>query len=195
MGLGLTPAQQQQLLDYLALLAHWNRRFNLTAVRDPAQMVSRQLLDSLSILPLIEGARLLDIGTGPGLPGLPLALAAPALDCTLLDANGKKTRFVEQARMALGVSNLTVVQQRVEQYRPEQRFDTITSRAFASLEEFARCGLPLLVDGGVLLAMKGQLQPAELEALDPLGLQVEVHPLRVPGTDAGARHAVLCRRR
>ena len=193
LGIGLTTGQQRTLLDYLALLAKWNRRFNLTAVRDPAEMVSRQLLDSLSILPLLQGQRLLDVGSGPGLPGLPLAVANPDQQWTLLDSNGKKTRFVEQARMALGVSNLSVVQQRVEAYRPAQRFDTVTSRAFASLEAFAECGLPLLADRGILLAMKGRLQPAELVPLADLGLRVEARPLRVPG-ETGARHAILCRR-
>jgi len=193
MGLSLQPAQQLQLLDYLQLLQKWNRAFNLTAVRDPAQMVSRQLLDSLSILPLLQGTRLLDIGSGPGLPGVPLAIARPSLRATLLDSNGKKSRFIEQSRMQLGIDNLQVVQSRAETFSASQPFDTITSRAFSSLAVFARLALPLLAADGLLLAMKGQRPDAEIDALQALEFSVQVQSLRVPGSQ-GERHAILCRR-
>jgi len=193
MGLSLQPEQQQQLLDYLQLLQKWNRAFNLTAVRDPAQMISRQLLDSLSILPQLQDTRMLDIGSGAGLPGVPLAIARPSLHATLLDSNGKKTRFIEQSRMQLGIKNLRVVQRRVEKFTVTAPFDTITSRAFSSLPLFARLALPLLAPGGLLLAMKGQRPDSEIDALQQLGLSVEVVSLQVPGSD-GARHALLCRR-
>ena len=133
MAISINNQQQALLLDYLALLLKWNSAFNLTAVRDPEEMVSRQILDSLSILNLISGERVLDVGTGPGLPGIPLAIVRPDVHFTLLDSNGKKTRFVQQAKTALDLPNVDVVNGRVESYRSEERFDTVTARAFAAL--------------------------------------------------------------
>ena len=189
MGIGLPPSRRRLLLDYLSLLFKWNRAFNLTAVRDPNVAVSRQLLDSLSILPLVQGERLLDLGSGAGLPGLPLALARPDWKVTVLDSNAKKARFLRQAKLELGLKNVEVVQARVERYQREPGFDTITSRAFATLAELVTLSRHLLAPGGLWLAMKGRLPQGELAAL-PLDLSTEVVPLRVPG-EKGQRHAVL----
>ncbi|MET0093851.1 MAG: 16S rRNA (guanine(527)-N(7))-methyltransferase RsmG, partial [Sedimenticola sp.] len=155
MDIDLSEQQQGLLLDYLALLLKWNNAFNLTAVRDPAEMVARQLLDSLSILDMVRGPRVLDVGTGPGLPGIPLAIALPDAHFTLLDSNGKKTRFVQQAKTALGLSNVEVVNGRVESFRPDIPFDTVTSRAFAALPKMVELTRHLVAGGGQLLAMKG----------------------------------------
>lgn len=190
-GIALDAAQQQRLIDYLLLLHKWNRAYNLTAVRDAAEMVSRQLLDSLAILPYLEGPRVLDVGTGAGLPGIPLAIARPDLGFTLLDSNGKKVRFVRQAVMELGLANVRVEQQRVEQYRPDARFDTITSRAFAELREFVALTRHLLAPGGQWLAMKAALAADESRAL-PADLVPELLSLEVPGETA-ARRAVRIR--
>jgi 16S rRNA (guanine527-N7)-methyltransferase len=192
MGLKLDQTRQQKLLDYLALLAHWNRTFNLTAIRDPTEMVSRQLLDSLSILPLVRGPRVLDVGTGPGLPGIPLAITRPDFRFVLLDSNGKKTRFVRQAKMELGLENLEVVQERVELWRPEQRFDTVTARAFAPLPKMVDLTTGLVGESGLLLAMKGAVPQEEIDQLKVRGVKVETVALKVPGT-SGERHAILCR--
>ena len=190
MAIDLSIAQRRQLLDYLTLLQKWNRRFNLTAVRDPEEMVSRQLLDSLSILRMLRGCRVLDVGSGPGLPGIPLAIARPELNFTLLDSNGKKTRFIEQARMELGLGNVTVVRSRVEAYQPPAPFDTITSRAFASLGKMVELTSHLLTEGGRYLAMKGAVPREEIEAMEEMGGQLTIQSLAVPGTQ-GERHAVL----
>lgn len=190
MGLALEPGQRQRLLDYLALLLKWNRAFNLTAIRDPDEMVSRQLLDSLSILPLLQGSRILDVGTGPGLPGIPLAVARPGGQFILIDSNGKKTRFVQQSITQLGLENVQVERTRVEAYCSESGFDTITSRAFAALPKMLRLTRHLLAPGGRLLAMKGTVPQEEIAELEAAGHRVEVVPLRVPESD-GQRHALL----
>ncbi len=188
MGLEAGAQQQQQMLDYLTLLQKWNRTFNLTAIRDPEAMVSRQLLDSLSIHSLLRGNRVLDVGSGAGLPGIPLAIMNPARAFTLLDSNSKKTRFLNQSRLELGLDNVQVEQARVEACRPEQLFDTITSRAFASLPDMLRLTRHLLAPGGCWLAMKGVVPEDELSALD--GFQHEIHPFAVPG-EAGERHGIV----
>ena len=190
MAIDLSERQQQLLLDYLALLLKWNRAFNLTAIRDPGEMVSRQLLDSLSILPLLRGARVLDVGTGPGLPGIPLAVARPDSRFVLIDSNGKKTRFVQQSLVTLGLSNAEVVRIRVESYRADTGFDTITSRAFAALPKLLQLTRHLLDERGQLLAMKGTLPTGEIAELEAVGYRVEVVPLQVPGSDR-QRHALL----
>jgi 16S rRNA (guanine527-N7)-methyltransferase len=190
MGLSLTPEQQQQQLEYLALLKKWNRVSNLTAVRDPAEMVPRQLLDSLSILELLQGERILDIGTGPGLPGIPLAIASPHKRFTLLDSNGKKSRFVQQTKLSLGLEQVQVVQSRIEEFTPEEGFDTITSRALATLIQIVEWSRHLLAEGGTLLAMKGSLPEAEIQELEESGASVKALPLDVP-MSVGERHAIL----
>lgn len=189
MGLASTSFQQHRLLAYLGLLLKWNAAYNLTAIREPEDMVSRQLLDSLSILPLIRGPRVLDVGTGAGLPGVPLAIMLPDLEFTLLDTNSKKTRFVNQVKLELGLDNLSVVQQRVEEFQPENRYDTITSRAFASLGDMLQGSRHLLVKDGQWLAMKGQFPEQEIAVLDPV-YDVSWELLSVPG-EAGMRHAII----
>jgi len=192
MGLALPQTQHQALLGYLGLLARWNRAYNLTAVRDPAVMVRRQLLDSLSILPWVDRGPLLDVGTGAGLPGIPLAIARPELNFSLLDTNGKKTRFVQQAVGELGLANVEVIRGRVEQLERPGHYALITSRAFATLAGMVDLTAPLLAADGGWLAMKGADPAAELADL-PAGLAAEVHRLQVPGEPA-ERHLVIVRR-
>lgn len=189
LGLVLDAGQQERLLAYLALLVKWNKAYNLTAVREPSEMVTKHLLDSLALLPHLRGGRLLDVGSGAGLPGIPLAIAAPQLDVTLLDANSKKTRFLLQAKGELGLYNLSVVHSRVEQYRPERLFDTVTARAFASLAELYQGTARLLAAGGCLLAMKGDYPEQELAALPHGAVVQDVIALTVPGLQA-RRHLI-----
>lgn len=187
--LSLSPAQCDSLLAYVRLLAKWNRVYNLTAVRDPGEMISHHLLDSLAVIPHIKGPRVLDVGTGAGLPGIPLAIALPDLDFVLLDSVAKKTRFVLQAAGELGLSNVMVKTQRLEKYQPLQLFDTVISRAFDSLGNFAVAAGPLCRPGRVLLAMKGRYPEEELRALPPACLLRTVQRLAVPGLNE-ERHVV-----
>ena len=190
LGVDLTPAQHELLLGYLALLIKWNKAYNLTAVRDPDEMVSRHLLDSLSVMPFIENGRWLDVGSGGGMPGIPLAIARPDLAFTLLDSNSKKTAFLQQAAIELALPNIAVHCGRVEQYHPASGFTAITSRAFAELADFVGLSAHLLIDGGVWLAMKG-LWPHEEIARLPASVRVEaVHRLQLPGL-ADERHLVV----
>ena len=188
--LALDPALAAPLLDYLALLARWNATYNLTAVRDPREMLARHLLDSLAMQPFVRGlGSLADLGTGPGLPGIPLAIAAPGLQVTLVESNGKKARFLREAVRRLGLGNVAVAESRIEAFRPEAAFDAITARALATLPLILELGGHLLAPGGRLLAMKGVLPDEEIAAL-PAGWRVAAaHPLRVPGLDA-ERHLV-----
>ncbi|MCP3868429.1 MAG: 16S rRNA (guanine(527)-N(7))-methyltransferase RsmG [Gammaproteobacteria bacterium] len=192
MGLEMEEFRQHLLLEYLTLLYKWNKTYNLTAIRDPEQMVSRQLLDSLSVLHLVQGTRVLDVGSGPGLPGIPLAVALPESRFTLLDANGKKTRFMQQVKTELALKSLEVVRSRVEDFHPTKRFDTVTTRAFASLSQISRLTGHLVETGGRLLAMKGIEPKEEIEALSAEGVEVKVIPLRVSQLK-GLRHAILWR--
>jgi 16S rRNA (guanine527-N7)-methyltransferase len=189
MGVALPPLTQARLVVFVQLLEKWNRQYNLTAVRDPAQMVMRHLLDSLSVLPYLIGLRVLDIGTGAGLPGIPLALARPDLAFTLLDSNAKKLTFVRQALHELGIANVTVAQARAEKFHPEEKFDTLIARAFASLSEILAVSAHLCAPGGRLLAMKGVFPQEELAAIGA-NYRVEIKALTVPGLDA-ERHLVI----
>ena len=192
LSLDLSDHVQHQLIDFLHLLVKWNRAYNLTAVRQPEQMVARHLLDSLVIGPYIQGPRILDVGTGAGLPGIPLALAYPDYQFTLLDSSGKKIRFVTQAVAELGLVNVDVVQSRVEAYQPASRFDTITARAYSSIEELVKQTGHLLAEGGQYLIMKGAYPVAEVEAM-PAGYHLEaIHQLQVPRLDA-QRHLLVVR--
>ncbi len=193
MGLALKPEQREAMLGYLGLLAKWNRAFNLTAVRDPASMVRRQLLDSLSILRWTDSGPVLDVGTGAGLPGIPLAIVRPDLRFSLLDTNGKKTRFVQQAVGELGLANVEVISHRVERLDRPGHYTRILSRAFATLADMVAGTAGLLADDGCWLAMKGAVPSAEIAEL-PADLAAEVQPLRVPGESA-ERHLVILRRR
>jgi 16S rRNA (guanine527-N7)-methyltransferase len=185
--LGNADALAERLLAYLQLLEKWNRAYNLSAVRDPAQMVPRHVLDSLSVLPYLHGGRLLDIGSGAGLPGIPLALARPELAVVLLDSNGKKTRFLRQAVLELPLANVEVVEARADSYRPAVRFDTVISRAFSESEAFFALAEPLLRPGGRALAMKGRLDENEVAKIRAERGKLSVHALTVPGLPA-ARH-------
>jgi 16S rRNA (guanine527-N7)-methyltransferase len=189
LGIELPAAVPAQMLAFLDLLEKWNRRYNLTAVRDPEQMVPRHLLDSLVVLPWLRGARALDIGTGAGLPGIPLALARPDMHFALLDSNAKKLAFVRQAVHELGISNVEVVQARVEAFRPSTLFDTVMARAFSSLAELLSVATPLCAPGGCVLAMKGVFPQEELDEVGA-GYRLDVKPLVVPGLDA-SRHLVI----
>ena len=190
MGVILDEEQQQLALAYLALLMKWNKAYNLTAVRDPQEMVARQLLDSYSILKLVRGKRVLDVGTGPGLPGIPLAIALPEVHFTLLDSNGKKTRFVQQAITELGLKNVGVFWGRVEDYHPQDLYDTVTARAFADLAKMEQLTTHLIAEGGQLLAMKGLVPQEEIEQLKQQGYQIHTEKLFVPDTE-GQRHAII----
>lgn len=191
--LGAEPALVAALAGYLELLIKWNQAYNLTAVRAPEEMVSRHLMDSLAVLPFVEVPRLIDVGTGAGLPGLVLAIARPSGRFVLLDSGGKKTRFVEHAASRLGLANVEVVKARAEEHRDEMGFDVVLSRAFSSTADFIRLAGHLAKPDGRLLAMKGALREAELAAL-PAGWQLAaVHELSVPGLSAD-RHLQELRR-
>lgn len=184
LGLQLTGGAPALLSTYIDVLHEWNQRYNLTAVREPEQMVSRHLLDSLAVARFVHGDRILDVGSGAGLPGIPLAVAFPERRFVLLDSNGKKARFLKHAVTLLGLKNVEVVQARAEGYRPAEGFATVMARALTSLAEFLGWTAHLGAPGGRWLAMKGMRPDAELQQL-PAGFRlVEVHPLKVPGLDA-----------
>jgi 16S rRNA (guanine527-N7)-methyltransferase len=189
LGLTLSTGQCELLLGYLGLLSKWNRAYNLTAVREPSAMVHRQLLDSLSILPWVDQGPVLDVGTGAGLPGIPLAIARPDLAFSLLDTNGKKTRFVHQVVGELGLANIEVIRGRIEQLERPEYYARITSRAFAHLADMVSVTRRLLAPGGYWLAMKGADPQAECAALGT-EFGVETVALRVPG-ERGQRHLVI----
>lgn len=193
LAIALPEGGLDRLVDYLALLVKWNGAYNLTAVRQAEEMVSRHLLDSLAVLPFLIGQRLADVGTGAGLPGIPLAIASPQRRFDLIDSNGKKIRFVKHAIRSLQLDNARTQQLRVESCHPDVGYDAVLSRAFAALAEMCRgCG-PLLAPDGRLLALKGQYPAAELAALPP-GYTVEAcHRLKIPGATAD-RHLVVIRR-
>lgn len=195
LGVELSEAQHAQLLAYLALLIKWNKAYNLTAVRNPDEMVSRHLLDSLSVMPFIhsDSERWLDVGSGGGMPGIPLAILHPHKQVTVLDSNGKKTRFLTQVKLELKLDNLQVIHKRVEEFQPELPFTGIVSRAFSSMENFTNWTRHLGDAQTQWLAMKG-LHPAdELVAL-PADFKVDSEQaLTVPGCQ-GQRHLLILRR-
>lgn len=193
--LDLDPGLQAPLLVYLEELLRWNGAYNLTAVRDPAEMVTRHLLDSLAVLsqPAVlppTGAHLIDVGTGAGLPGIPLALARPDWQVTVMDSNGKKARFLRHVQRTLGLHKLRVIEGRSEDWRPEQPAAAVISRAFASLADFVRLTAHLLRADGHWLAMKGRVDENETRALIDLAHLQAVLPLRVPGLSE-QRHLVV----
>jgi 16S rRNA (guanine527-N7)-methyltransferase len=190
MGLEATPEQQLKLLDYLALLRKWNGTYNLTAIRDPEQMVSNHLLDSLAVLPYLWPQRWLDVGCGAGLPGLVLAVMRPEWSFTLLDSNSKKIGFVQQAAIELGLNNVEVRCERVERWQAKQKFDGIISRAFAEAVDFVALTRHLLAEGGHWAAMKGAPEP-ELARLPADVLVERVITLQVPGLEAARSLVVL----
>lgn len=190
LGLELAVEVQQKLLAFIGLLAKWNQSYNLTAVRDPEQMVVRHLLDSLSILPYLDAPRTLDIGTGAGLPGIPLALARPELRFTLLDSNAKKIRFITQAVHELGLNNVEVVHARVEDFAQSEKFPVLVARAFDAIPDMlVRCR-HLAAPGARFFAMKGVYPQEEIAALGDRHPAPQVKTLTVPGLNA-ARHLII----
>ncbi|WP_299598158.1 16S rRNA (guanine(527)-N(7))-methyltransferase RsmG [uncultured Microbulbifer sp.] len=198
LDLNLTDEQQDKLLAYLDLFARWNSAYNLSAVRDPAEMLERHIIDSLSVVNLCgtsdeDRSPLIDVGSGGGLPGIPLAIIHPERPISLLDSNGKKSRFQFQVASQLKLANINVVNQRVEAYQPDTRYAGVVSRAFASLADMVSGSEHLLAPGGRFYAMKGKIPEDELSAL-PKGIKVEqLHALRVPGCDA-ERHLIVLTR-
>jgi len=190
LGLTLDRDTQQRLLDYIALIEKWNRVYNLTAIREPEKMVSHHLLDSLAVAPHLHARRLLDVGSGAGLPGIPLALAYPGTHVTLLDSNHKKAAFLKQAVMELKLKNAEVCSERVESWQAQSKFDVIISRAFSDMGEFVRITRHLLAPDGIFAAMKGLHPYEEIDKLPPDCKVRQVLPLAIPGLD-GARHLVL----
>jgi 16S rRNA (guanine527-N7)-methyltransferase len=188
LDLVLPQETQIKLLDYLALLAKWNKVHNLTAVRELDDMVTLHLLDSFSILSHLHSQHILDVGSGAGLPGIPIALVWPECQVTVLDSSHKKAAFLRQAKAELGINNLEVVCERVEEYQPEKKFQTVISRAFSDLSEFVRLTSHLLAEGGSWMAMKGVYPYDELEQVKHM--QTQVLALTIPGLDA-QRHLVL----
>ncbi len=195
LGLHENESQFLHLLSYLALLHKWNEVYNLTAVRDPMQMVTHHLLDSLAAVPAFDGAKnVLDVGAGGGLPGIVLAIARPDMQVTLIDTVNKKTAFLTQVKVELGLANVTVVTGRVEQYEVEEKFDVITSRAFADLSDFVNWSGHLLAEGGQFIAMKGVAPPDEQARLPEQWKVTEVRALSVPWLGA-ERHLVFIKKK
>lgn len=191
LALSMTEDQRSALLGYLDLLVRWNASYNLTAVRDPLEMVTRHLLDSLAVMVhLPERAHnLIDVGTGGGLPGVPIAIMRGDVSADLLDSNGKKTRFLFQVKTALGLDNMAVRHSRAEDWVPEAPYRVVTSRAFASLADMVACCAHLCDGETRILAMKGRVPEEELEALPAAARLVSMTPLAVPGLDE-ERHLV-----
>jgi len=194
LGIALDSRQHEQLLGLLAELTEWNGRFNLTGIREPGAMLHKHLLDSLSVLPWLQGQRIADVGTGAGFPGLPLAIVRPDAHFALIESTTKKARFVEHVVRQLGLPNVSVVNERAEAYRPVAAFDAVVCRAVGKLAEFVGFAGHLCARQGRLLAMKGKHPANEIGAL-PRGWKVAgVHALTVPGLEA-ERHVVVLARR
>jgi 16S rRNA (guanine527-N7)-methyltransferase len=189
LGVSLDAGQETRLLNYLALIGKWNRTFNLTAIHEPERMLTHHLLDSLSILPRVTSGPLLDVGSGAGLPGIPIAIACPDLQVTLLDASQKRCGFMQQVAIELKLNNISVVHARAEAYRPEMPYPQIVSRAFSDLNEFVEVTQHLLADGGEWLAMKGLFPDEEIAQLVAARVKRD-EKLRVPGLDA-ERHLII----
>jgi len=188
--IALTELQQQQLVQYVELLDKWNKAYNLTSVRNPSEMVVKHIMDSLMVAPHLAGKQYIDVGTGPGLPGIVLAIALPDTQFVLLDSLGKRVRFLMQVKHALGLDNVTPVQSRVEDYQPSVKLDGVLSRAFASLQDMVQWCEHLIDNSGRFIALKGQFPEQELENL-PTGVHFEQKiSLEVPELDA-ERHLII----
>ena len=186
-------SDEEKFVWLLDELERWNRRVNLTAVRDRREMDTLHLADSLAARPLLEGTQVLDIGTGPGFPGLPLAIVEPGREFTLVDSNNKKIQFVQHAAGSLGLGNVKAVKARGEDFAPGQRFDTVIARALASLPKLIEIAGHHVGEDGVFVALKGRYPAEELEQIDA-PWSYDVTELDVPGLEKGSRHAVLLRR-
>ena len=190
LGLEERLAGDDLLKEYITELLNWNRVYNLTSVRKPADIVTRHILDSLTLIPHLHGDRILDVGTGAGLPGIVLAIACPEYEFVLLDSSSKKLRFIQQTLGILQLENVTLENSRVEEYHPEELFDTIICRAFSDLPDFYRYTAHLCNKGGKMLAMKGVYPMTEIECIEDKNLIDDVVALKVPGLDA-ERHLVI----
>jgi len=191
--LNIEEKKVSQLVELVELLAKWNKAYNLTSVRDPSQMLVKHIMDSVVVSPHLSGQRFIDVGTGPGLPGLPLAILNPDKQFVLLDSLGKRLRFIRQAILSLGLKNVEIVQSRVEEYQPEDRFDCVLSRAFASLEDMLSWCHHLPNENGHFLALKGQYPESEITNLDSKFEFIESVTLDVPELD-GERCLVKVKR-
>lgn len=189
-GVALSDQQFELLVDYIQLFDKWNKAYNLSAVRDVVQMVGRHLLDSLAVAPLVEGQRLIDVGTGGGLPGIPLAITFPERQFTLLDSNGKKTRFLFQVKTQLQLNNVEVVNARVEAFQPDVLFDGVVSRAFASLKDMTDGCHHLVSEQGRFWALKGLYPTDELSELEKHYKVSDSFSLDIPGEE-GQRHLLV----
>jgi len=192
LGWSLTTSESERLLRFVTLLIKWNKAYNLTAVRDPIEMIERHLIDSLAVLPFVQGERILDMGTGAGLPGIPLAILSPERQFVLLDSNNKKIRFIRQVVLELGLQQVRPVHARVESWPADAPFDCIVCRAFTALPRMLKWADRLLAPKAVLLAMKGVIPELEIGELQA-GYRAEVQPLAVPFTQ-GRRHLIIISR-
>ena len=188
------PDCGQQMTLLLSELERWNKKFNLTAIRNPDEMITGHLLDSLVVRPLLQGDRVMDMGTGAGFPGLPLAICEPERHFELVDGNNKKIKFVQHAATLLQLGNVTATWSRTEDFAPEQRFDTVIARAVGPLARLVKMAGHHVGEDGVFIAMKGRYPEEELEKL-PKSWMYDIAELNVPGLEKGSRHAVLLRRR
>jgi 16S rRNA (guanine527-N7)-methyltransferase len=189
MNLSVSEQQQKQLIGFVEMLNKWNKAFNLTSVRDPEQMLIRHVMDSLAVSPYLSGKRFIDVGTGPGLPGIPLAIINPDKEFVLLDSLGKRIRFQKQVQFELKINNISSIESRVEAYQPENKFDGVLSRAFASIEDMLTWCHHLPHENGVFYALKGQLNTEEMQAI-PKGFKLlDTLVLKVPQLDE-QRHLV-----
>jgi len=189
LGVACDNHQEDQLLSYLDMLIRWNKAYNLTAIQDPMEMIRLHVLDSISISHFLNGQRFIDIGTGAGLPGIPLSIINPDKHFTLLDSNGKKTRFLFQVKIELGLKNVKEVNSRVERFLPDEKYHGVLSRAFSSLSDMLEKCSHLVLDNGCFFAMKGRLEPDELGDIPSEYQATEKYPIEVPGV-VGRRHLV-----
>ncbi len=189
-GMEIPASQQDQLIGYVELLNKWNKAYNLTSVRDPNEMVVKHIMDSIVVGTHLDGERYIDVGTGPGLPGIPLAITNPDKEFVLLDSLGKRIRFIRQVTHELGIKNVTAVQSRVEEYQPETGFDGVLSRAFASMNDMVSWCRHLPAENGNFLALKGQLDASEVDDVPHWCSVTDIKPLHVPGLE-GDRHLVI----
>lgn len=189
-GLEIPAEQQQQLVGYVQMLHKWNKAYNLTSVRDPNEMMIKHIMDSLVVSEHLTGSNYIDVGTGPGLPGIPLAIINPEKSFTLLDSLGKRIRFIRQVLHELNIQNVTPVQSRVEEFVPEVGFDGVLSRAFASITDMVNWCHHLPAQDGVFMALKGQIDQVELDQLPKNCSVIEIKPLTVPHLE-GQRHLVI----